>query len=47
MSTLDLDPQTDRQLAELATLTGEAPAEIVRRAVTACAHEIAAAERKE
>lgn len=44
MSTLELDPQTDQQLAELATLTGEAPAEIVRRAVTAYAHEIAGAD---
>ena len=42
MSTLNLDPQTDRQLADLAALTGEPLAEIVRRAVTAYAQEVAA-----
>lgn len=42
MSTLTLDPQTDRQIADLVALTGEPPTEIVRRALTAYAHEIEA-----
>lgn len=40
MSTLILDPQTDRQLAELAAETGAPVAEIVRRAVAAYARDL-------